>query len=82
MQGCPIAAGFIVKKSAMKKIFIFLLVGACFSAGCITPGKFFPEKPVQKIPYILVYGRENCSACKTVKRKLEDAQVGRNAFLS
>lgn len=30
---------------------------------------------MRKIPYIIVYGRENCSACKTVKRRLSDTQV-------
>lgn len=59
----------------VKSRLLFLMIGLCFSPGCETPGQFSPEKPIQKTPYIIVYGREDCPVCVTFKQKLTDAQI-------
>lgn len=60
-----------------KNHLLFLMLCACFITGCRhnTPGIFFAEKPAQGTPYIIIYGREKCSACKAFKQKLDDAKV-------
>lgn len=44
-----------------------------FCAGCSTTGHFSPAVPVQNTPYIIVYGRDDCPACETVKKELAGA---------
>lgn len=59
----------------MKGLFFLLIAGFCLNAGCSTSGKFYPGTPIQPLPYIIVYGRENCSACTTFSRKLSDSKI-------
>ena len=52
--------------------FIVIIAGlAGLFTGCAAPGKFFPEKPVQKLPYVIVYGKEQCSICHELKEGLD-----------
>lgn len=56
-------------------VLLLLIAGVPSLAGCSTSGAFFSEKPVQQVPYIIVYGRESCPACTTFKQKLDDSGV-------
>lgn len=59
--------------SKWKAFSIILIIAAVFFTGCATSGKFFPEKPVQKIPYVIVYVKEGCSLCRDLKQGLDQA---------
>ena len=50
-----------------------LLIGLCLFAGCASLGQFSSVKPLSDRPYIVVYGRADCSACEDAKKGLEEA---------
>lgn len=59
----------------MKKLFLLLIIGICFSVGCASYGRFSSITPLSNSPYVILYGREDCPACQNFKQDLNKAQV-------